>query len=446
MGRDAGQWREAAEFLVAAAAADSRCGLVTIPAPVAPLAALWSEDGEGAVLWASPSGRALAGVGEALVVAARGGERFERIGRAAAELGPWGTIAHPAAEPAVPALVGGFSFAEGALGADWEAFGEARFVLPRWSYEHRADGRATLTLALGPHSERRRDHLAGEVAALLTRLERPRPAPRRPRVRTTSMGYESWRSLVEAALAELGSGRLRKVVLARCFEVVAGAPLPVGALLAQQQREREGTHWFAFRVGGRTFLGASPELLVARRGQQVESEALAGSTTDPSPAALVLDPKQREEHAIVVQAIERTLAPLCETLSLPAYPEVRRHERVAHLCTPIAGRLAVPVPVAELAQRLHPTPAVGGEPTAAACAWIARHEPEPRGWYAGAVGVLEPGGDGVLAVALRGALVLGNRARVWAGAGIVAGSTPAGEYEETEVKARSTLAALGLGE
>ncbi len=446
MGSDAGPWQEAAEFLVAAASAEAGRTLVTIPAPAAPVAALWAEDGQEAVLWSSPRGRTLAGVGEAWVVTARGGDRFARIGAAAAELGGWRRISHPAAEPAVPALVGGFSFAGGPLGADWEPFGEARFVLPRWTYELRADGRATLTLALGAHHERRRDNLAREVAALGERLARPRRAARRRRVHTASMGYEPWRALVEAALTEVARGRLSKVVLARRFEAVAAAPLAVTALLAHQERERNGSHWFAFRVGGRTFLGASPELLVARRGRRVESEALAGSTADPSPLALLSDPKQREEHAIVVRAIERTLAPLCTTLSVPAHPEVRRHERVTHLCTPIAGRLAAPLSVTELAARLHPTPAVGGEPTPAARAWIARHEGEPRGWYAGAVGVVEPEGDGVLAVALRGALVAGKRATVWAGAGIVAGSTPAAEYEETEMKARSALAALGLGE
>ncbi|MEW6338804.1 MAG: isochorismate synthase [Acidobacteriota bacterium] len=446
--------REPIASLVSAlsAAPLDRLALVTVQAPPAPLEALWADDGEAALLWSSPGGRALAGVGETLVVAAEGAARFARVGEAARALAGAHATRHPDAPPVRPALVGGFAFAVGgASGSEWAPFGDARFALPRWTYERHPGGGATLTLALGPGESRGLGTLGPELEVMLGRLESPRPGPRFPRIETHAEPFEAWSAMVGGALAEIGAGRLRKVVLARRIEVRSAAPLPVPAMLARQCAEAEDAYRFAFRVAGRTFLGASPELLVARRGRDLESEALAGTISGDESgggrlAEFVSDPKQREEHAIVVEAIRARLAPLCETLSVPDRPEVRPLRQIAHLRTPIVGRLRGDVPLVELAASLHPTPAVGGEPSAEACSWIARHEPAPRGWYAGPVGLVEAGGDGVLAVALRGALVHCERARVWAGAGIVAGSTPGGEYEETGMKARSALAALGLGD
>jgi isochorismate synthase len=443
--------QERIDFLARAlsGAVPERLALVTVPAPAAPLEALWADDGAPALLWSSPGGRALAGVGEALVVAAEGAPRFARVGEAAEALAGCQAARHPDAPPFSPALVGGFAFAAGGTSdADWAAFGDARFVLPRWTFERHAGGGATLTLALGPGEARDIGSLRREAGELLGRLASPPPTPPAPAVEVSPAPFEAWREQVGGALAAIHAGGLRKVVLARCFELRSAEPLPVRAMLARQGAEAGDAYRFAFRVAGRTFMGASPELLVSRRERRVESEALAGSIANSGGAGLAAfaaDPKQRAEHAIVVAAIRDRLAPLCATLSASDEPAIRPLRQVAHLHTPIAGSLRDDVPIVELAALLHPTPAVGGEPVADACAWIARSEPVARGWYAGPVGLVEAGGDGVLAVALRGALVHGGRARVWAGAGIVAGSTPEGEYHETDLKARSALAALGLG-
>jgi len=439
---------EVVRFLVEGAGRGPReaLTLVTVPAPVAPLPALWGEDGAPAVVWAQPGGRELAGVGEALAVTASGEQRFARVGAAAATLNACLAVRHPDAPPVAPALLGGFAFAaEGSRGA-WRPFGAATFVLPRWTYERHRDGRATLTLALAPAEFPRPEALAAEARAVLDRLRRPVPAGYLGRVRVRSIPARRWRAMVEEALAAIAAGSLRKVVLARPFQVEAAATLPVTNFLWRLCAGNGGGHRFAFRLSGTTFLGSSPELLVARRGREVASEALAGSAANGEAlAAFAEDPKQRAEHDIVVEAIRGELEPLCDTLAVAARPSVREYGELVHLHTPISGRLRGEVPVTELARRLHPTPAVGGTPSSAALAWIGRHEPVARGWYAGPVGVVEPSGDGAFAVALRGALVRGRRARLWAGAGIVAGSTPEGEFLETGMKARAALAVLGLG-
>ncbi len=442
---------EAVDFLVRAALArpGTRLSLLTVPAPLGPLAALWDVATPSAVLWAAPRGRRLVGVGEALVVVASGPTRFAEVGAAAASLAACHVARHPAAAAPPPSLIGGFAFAAGGCGGAWQGFVDARFLLPRWTYEHHRGGRATLTLALAPGEEVGTGALAHEAAEIVQRLRRPLPPAPLPPCRVRSLPVDDWRRMVAGPLVEIAGGRLRKVVLARPFEVEAETPLPVAALLARLEVRGNGGYRFAFRVDGRTFLGATPELLVARRGRTVASEALAGSlagegATAAQLAAFMADPKQREEHALVVETISAGLSPLCEVLQVPARPRLRWSGTVAHLHTPMRGRLRKELSVAELAARLHPTPAVAGVPVGDACACIARCEAEPRGWYAGPVGVVTAAGDGTLAVALRGALVDGTGARLWSGAGFVAGSTAEGEFEETGFKARAALAALGF--
>jgi salicylate biosynthesis isochorismate synthase/menaquinone-specific isochorismate synthase len=123
-------------------------------------------------------------------------------------------------------------------------------------------------------------------------------------------------------------------------------------------------------------------------------------------------------------------------------PVLVRVANIQHLGTPIRAQLASPVSAIELAGVLHPTPAVGGEPRAAAAALIPALEGFDRGWYAGAVGWTDTAGDGEFCVALRCALLRGPIARLYAGCGIVADSQPASELAETEVKLGALLPLL----
>jgi isochorismate synthase EntC len=146
----------------------------------------------------------------------------------------------------------------------------------------------------------------------------------------------------------------------------------------------------------------------------------------------------------VVRAIADALADAGGKVDMPDAPGVRALRHVLHLHMPIRARLAQPRHVLELAARLHPTPAVGGTPTHVACDWIAAREPAARGWYASPVGWFDLDGNGELAVAIRSGLLAGDRAHVWAGAGIVAGSDPDRELAETDDKLRAMLGALGV--
>lgn len=253
-------------------------------------------------------------------------------------------------------------------------------------------------------------------------------------------------------------GALQKLVLARTLMLRAADPIPVDALMARLGADPSAT---AFRVElppaqsgqSRQLCGATPELLVEKRGARVLSHPLAGSARrqiDPqldraAAAGLEQSGKDHREHAMVVEAILDTLTPWCRDLRCPEGTRVTSTRSMWHLGTRIEGRLKdVETPAVVLASALHPTPAVGGVPTARAEGLIRTLEPVARDFYAGAVGWCDARGDGAWYVAIRCAEISGRQARLYAGAGIVPGSEPMAEAAETGAKFGALLAALGL--
>jgi isochorismate synthase len=259
-------------------------------------------------------------------------------------------------------------------------------------------------------------------------------------------GLEAWRRGVLAALEAIGAGRLDKVVLAREAAVESEWPFPRVEVLRRLLR-RSGGSTFLYASGG--FVGASPELLVRRRGRMAVSRPMAGTVPQGDSVAeagglarLTRSPKEGVEHRLVVDAVAEGLAKVADRVEV-GRPEVVRLATVAHLATEVTADLTGPLPTAlELAGLLHPTPAVGGSPREAALAAIAALEPFDRGRYAGPVGWVDHTGDGEWAIALRGATLDGRRAHLLAGAGIVPGSDPDAEWVETEHKLRAMLEVL----
>ena len=455
----AGVPRELAAFLARAVEElpATRPRLITVPAPPAALERLWQAwPAAEALLWESPAGFSIAGVGRAVVAEARGADRFTAL-QAALEAATRAVerVAAPGLEAEDGYFVGGFAFTPGSVtdGA-WGELGDARFVLPRWGYR-RAGESARLTLALAAGEEARPQSTVAEYRHLWRTLGTAAPpsAKRAPRVVVREQPpAPAWEAAVERARARIAAGELAKVVLARRLIATARRQLRPETLLASLAVHEPGQYRFGFRTRSAALVGASPELLVRREGRRVTSEALAGSVVR-GPAGnlgndfsmrLVADAKQRQEHHLVVEAIAAALQEVCTQLEFPLQPEVRALRHLAHLATPFVGELRASLSVLELAARLHPTPAVGGVPAEVALQLIAELEKTPRGWFAGPVGVLFPSGDGELAVALRCALLHERSAQIFAGAGIVAASSPAAEVEETAAKAAAALAALGL--
>ncbi len=215
-------------------------------------------------------------------------------------------------------------------------------------------------------------------------------------------------------------------------------------------RRSPGCHVFAVGRGDATLIAASPELLVRREGLRAGTLALAGSTRRSADPAvddhlgeqLLRSAKDREEQAIVTRRIVQALRPHSVWVTPADEPVLARVANIQHLATPIRAQLREPVSVVELVGALHPTPAVGGEPIAAAAPLIPALEGLDRGWYAGPVGWVDEHEDGEFCVALRCALLTGPVARCYAGVGVVRDSDPAAELAETEIKLQALLPVL----
>lgn len=255
----------------------------------------------------------------------------------------------------------------------------------------------------------------------------------------------AWCARVAAAEAACRHGGLNKVVLARA----AARPAPVGrrydvAATAAALRAAHPDAWvYALGDGaGRAFIGASPELLVRRDGARLRTHALAGTARADDAAALRGSMKDRREHAWVVDALRADLRPWARAIRVADAPRPRPAGPIVHLETPIEADPRPGATADRVAAALHPTPALGGHPRAAALAWLDAHEPLERGLYGAPVGWVAPNGDGVFAVAIRGALLDGARAWAFAGAGVVAGSDPAAEWRETTWKLQAIDACL----
>ena len=256
------------------------------------------------------------------------------------------------------------------------------------------------------------------------------------------MTRAAWTEAVGAALAAVESGAVQKVVLSRDHEVRADHPIPAADVAARLVTQQPGC--FVFLADG--LVGASPELLVERRGAHVRSRPMAGTVAGTEAAAvswLDRSDKDRREHGLVVDAVVDALAPFtCQSPSVSG-PTTTRLVGLSHFVTDIEARLSDTTTSAlDLALALHPTPAVGGVPTESALALIRRLEGRPRGLYGGPVGWVDSSGDGQFAVALRCARIRGHRALLHAGAGIVAGSDPVREWMETAAKFGPMCSAL----
>jgi len=268
---------------------------------------------------------------------------------------------------------------------------------------------------------------------------------------------DEYAAAVALATDRIRSGELRKIVLARTMLVDARRLLEPKQLLWRLRAVDPDCYAFAVPLpwtGTAVLVGATPELLIRRRGRIVQASPLAGSsqrfgdrTRDRASAdRLFGSAKDREEHAVVVEDVARVLRAFCDDVEHPHEPELLGTANVWHLATPFRGRLHDPgITALDLVAALHPTAAVCGTPREVALEALAMLEPIDRGGYAGPVGWVDANGDGEWAIALRCAEITGTTARLFAGAGIVADSVPEAELDETERKFSALLDALRWG-
>ncbi|MEV5892596.1 isochorismate synthase [Nonomuraea fuscirosea] len=261
-----------------------------------------------------------------------------------------------------------------------------------------------------------------------------------------SLSAPEWEHVVARAAKRIREGELEKVVLAR--DLVATAERPIDVRLLLTRLARRYPECYTFSVAG--LVGATPELLIRRTGQEIESLVLAGTTPRGTGAAddlargkaLLASTKDRHEHECAIASVRQTLSPLCSSLTTPDEPELLVLPNVQHLASHVTGRLADGASVLDVVAAMHPTAAVGGTPTPTAIEVIRELEGMDRAGYAGPVGWIDARGDGEWGIALRSGLVEGRRARLFAGGGIMGDSDPAAELAEAQAKFRVMQYAL----
>lgn len=379
------------------------------------------------VVWLSPTVD-LVGWGEAHRLGAGfGAERFDRIRD---DFASWVTAADVENETDLPGI-GPVAFTS--ITFDPRSAGSA-LVVPEVTFARRGDRWFVTTV--DDADPCRYAHPAGSA---------PAPADR-PRYAGASIPDVLWLEAVADATRLIAEGTMEKVVLARDFAVWSKSPFDARRILGRLHERFPGC--YTFLVDG--LVGASPELLVRRTGHRLDSVALAGSarrSDDPAEDELIgrrllESDKDRREHEMAARSVAEALGEICDRVVADAEPSLLRLANVQHLATQFRGNLADGTSVVDVVRRLHPTAAVGGWPTADAVATIRRLERMDRGRYAGPVGWFDARGDGEFAIALRCAELSGARARLFAGAGIVRGSLPETELEETRLKLQAMLTAL----
>lgn len=270
-----------------------------------------------------------------------------------------------------------------------------------------------------------------------------------PQFKSGSRPVEEWQAAVDEAVTRINNGELDKVVLARDITASLSESLDVGSLL--RELNRTFPECWTFAVDG--LIGATPEMLIKREGDQVTSRVLAGTIRrssdgardDELAAALLGSNKDLEEHEYAVASVAAALATHCIDLDVPAKPFILQLANVQHLGTDITGQLVDAAPVLALAASLHPTAAVCGTPTERAAALIKEIEGMDRWRYSAPVGWMNKSGDGEMGIALRCAAIENDartQVRLFAGCGIVSGSTGESEVAESKSKFSAMINAL----
>jgi len=404
------------------------------------------------VHWTTPEGGELVGAGAAVVVTATGDGRFEAVREQARTVFDAMDADGPAA--ARPRMLGGVAFSpDHEATSPWRGFPAAQFVLPETQLT-RTDETTFLTVSrygsdVDPVAV---ESTLDDTRAALSSLPAMAPSGDPPGVVETEhrTSREGWHEMVEAAVARIESGDLRKVVLALALAVSLDGGVDIPNVLERLRRTYPECYRFLLQpTDAAGFFGAPPERLVRLDGRAVRTEALAGSAArgetpeeDADLAADLVDSEKiQHEQGLVVDAIRDQLDPLGEVRV--GEQHVHRLATIQHLRTRIEATLDADRHVLDIVEALHPTPAVGGLPPDVAQRVIRETESFDRGWYASPVGWFDATGDGEFAVAIRSGVAGGQEATLFAGNGIVADSDPAAEWDEVRLKYRPILDELG---
>ncbi|HEY9761935.1 MAG TPA: isochorismate synthase [Trichocoleus sp.] len=424
--------------------------------PLKVLAQVVSPDERHFYLENSGQGRATLAFGTALYHASEGKDRF-RQAQKFVEAWSRPTVLHKLQTFSQPnsRFFCNFTFFDHSQNAD-SPFPAASVFLPKWQVT-RLHQSCTLTANLLITPDTSLEDLTQQVLRRVAQIEQVVHLKSSYELRRavvldpTSSTTRPFKQAVSRALAQIAQSHLHKIVLAHAVDITAPHPFNLSQSLGRLRHSHPDCYTFSISNGqGVNFIGASPERLLSIRHNTLITDALAGSAPRGRAEAedqtlaenLLANPKERDEHQFVVQFLVRQLAALGLRPSYRTVPELLRLANIQHLHTPIRAMLPPHTSPLRLVEALHPTPAVAGVPTEAACQQIRHHEAFDRALYAAPLGWIDDRGNSEFIVGIRSALVQGKQARLYAGAGIVAGSDPERELAEIQLKLRALSEAL----
>ena len=439
-----------------------RLATVTIPAPDLRPAPFLRRSGANARGFWARGDRWVAHIGVAAELRPAGGaelDRFESVREEAVALAGDPLLPPGATRAPRVRFYGGFSFrSDHRPEGVWRAFPAARFHVPTLELEGDGSGDAWLRArALVSREDEaevfvRLRHRAEALRAELSVHGDTAPAPPAEVAATASVTDRSaWEAAVDESLTAIRSGRVSKVVLARTCDVELAEPVDPAAVVGHLWDVNRGSHVFLFEPEpGSAIVGAAPETVTTLRDGVFHATAVAGSVRRGSTpreqaelaARLLASEKDRVEQRIALDDMLARLETVAHQIRTDPQPHVLTLARIQHLETEIRASVPTGFGVSDLLRLLHPTPAVCGLPRDEAMDFLGSEEPFERGWYAGPVGWFDAEGNGIFAPALRTGVGNGASWRLFAGAGIVEGSVPALEWEETAIKFEPMLEAL----
>jgi len=386
------------------------------------------------------------------------GDRFDSVAKSAREIALTPILPEGTARAPRMRFYGGFSFrSDHEAGGVWSDFPSWLFHVPVFELEGDASGdawlRARTLVEDGDEREvfGRLRHEAERLRAELATLAAFPGATRRASGWGTPTDRANWEQAVRASLSAIRDGGISKAVLARTLDVELDVEIDPVDVVGHLWEVNRGSHVFMFEpCPGSSIVGAAPETVATLRDGVFHATAVAGSIRRGSTpreqaelaAQLLASEKDRSEQRIALDDMVARLETVAHQIRTDPQPHVLTLARIQHLETEIRASVPAGVGVLDLLRLLHPTPAVCGLPRDGAMRFLAEEEPFERGWYAGPVGWFDAEGNGVFAPALRTGVSTGSGWRLFAGAGIVEGSVPALEWEETAIKFEPMLEAL----
>ena len=347
--------------------------------------------------------------------------------------------------------LGGLRFDPSAeIGAEWKGFASYYFLLPQ--FEIRRDRQrhsfaCNIFLSAQTNLWKRQNELEHALASISFEADyRPRQLPLCYK-RFDNPVQEQWQKNIRTLLNSLQKNKLEKVVLARKTTFMLNRQPNALQLIKTFEKTKPNTFLFMFQLNEKqAFIGSAPERLYSRNYRAIDTEAVAGTRPRGTTVAddvrlkqdLLNSAKDLREHGYVIESIERQLSRYANLIKKDQHVSILENARVQHLRLGFQASLNKEVNDAQLLQSLHPTPAVGGYPKTEALQKIRALEGFDRGWYAAPVGWINKD-KAEFAVAIRSALIQGNRLHLYSGAGIITGSDPQEEWREIENKISTYL-------